>query len=215
MVGHGGSSASSYLADPTSPIPSHCASIVATSSLRLNNFYQQGVINETMFASLLHLCQYNHVTLIWNSMRCTIYIYLNMCDADQTRNYIICNHKGMHQIPIECYLQGDYVFNSNLVFVCLSVCLFVSNITQQVMNRLWWKFMEGFGVVKEVGACPDWRVGNDPEVLGRGWSFTTGRTKTEHDPALVDIWTLRVLPVVFNYVKISNWSVLGKSKEKV
>ena len=25
MVGHGGSSASSYLADPTSPIPSHCA----------------------------------------------------------------------------------------------------------------------------------------------------------------------------------------------
>ena len=31
MVGHGGSSAGSYLADPTSPIPSHCASIVATS----------------------------------------------------------------------------------------------------------------------------------------------------------------------------------------
>ena len=25
MVGHGGSSAGSYLADPTSPIPSHCA----------------------------------------------------------------------------------------------------------------------------------------------------------------------------------------------
>ena len=37
MVGHGGSSASSYLADPTSPIPSHCASIVATSTLRVNN----------------------------------------------------------------------------------------------------------------------------------------------------------------------------------
>ena len=30
MVGHGGSSAGSYLADPTSPIPSHCASIVVT-----------------------------------------------------------------------------------------------------------------------------------------------------------------------------------------
>ena len=42
MVGHGGSSAGSYLADPTSPIPSHCASIVVTSTLRvsiaLNNF---------------------------------------------------------------------------------------------------------------------------------------------------------------------------------
>ena len=38
MVGHGGSSAGSYLADPTSPIPSHCASIVATSIVRVNKF---------------------------------------------------------------------------------------------------------------------------------------------------------------------------------
>ena len=36
MVGHGGSSAGSYLADPTSPIPSHCASIVVTSTVRVN-----------------------------------------------------------------------------------------------------------------------------------------------------------------------------------
>ena len=35
MVGHGGSSAGSYLADPTFPIPSHCASTVATSTLRI------------------------------------------------------------------------------------------------------------------------------------------------------------------------------------
>ena len=35
MVGHGGSSAGSYLADPTSPIPSHCALIVTTSTLRV------------------------------------------------------------------------------------------------------------------------------------------------------------------------------------
>ena len=39
MVGHGGSSASLYLADPTSPIPSHCASIVATSTLRVLKGY--------------------------------------------------------------------------------------------------------------------------------------------------------------------------------
>ena len=37
MVGYGGSSAGSYLADPTFPIPSHCASIVATSTLRVNH----------------------------------------------------------------------------------------------------------------------------------------------------------------------------------
>ena len=36
MIGHGGSSAGSYLADPTSPNPSHCASIVATSTIRVN-----------------------------------------------------------------------------------------------------------------------------------------------------------------------------------
>ena len=36
MVGHGGSSAGSYLADPTSPIPSHCASIVVTTTVRVN-----------------------------------------------------------------------------------------------------------------------------------------------------------------------------------
>ena len=33
MVEHGGSSADSYLADPTSPIPSHCASIVVTGTV--------------------------------------------------------------------------------------------------------------------------------------------------------------------------------------
>ena len=36
MVGHGGSSAGSHLTDPTSPIPSHCASIVMTSTVRVN-----------------------------------------------------------------------------------------------------------------------------------------------------------------------------------
>ena len=35
MVGHGGTSAGSYLADPTSPIPSHFASIVTTSTVRV------------------------------------------------------------------------------------------------------------------------------------------------------------------------------------
>ena len=36
MVGHGESSGGSYLADPTSPIPSHCVSIVVTSTVRVN-----------------------------------------------------------------------------------------------------------------------------------------------------------------------------------
>ena len=36
MVGHGGSRAGSYLTNPTSPIPSHCASVLVTSTLRVN-----------------------------------------------------------------------------------------------------------------------------------------------------------------------------------
>ena len=54
MVGHGGSSAGSYLADPTSPIPSHCASIVVTSTLRVISLYSsiiQSIANEWCFFS--------------------------------------------------------------------------------------------------------------------------------------------------------------------
>ena len=43
MVGHGGSSASWYLADPTSPIPSHCASVVVTSTVRVNTSVYQSI----------------------------------------------------------------------------------------------------------------------------------------------------------------------------
>ena len=39
MVGHGGSSAGSYLTDPTSPIPSHCASLVVASTVRVNSLW--------------------------------------------------------------------------------------------------------------------------------------------------------------------------------
>ena len=44
MVRHGGSSAGSYLTDPTSPIPSHCASIVVTSTLRVNSYFFQSIL---------------------------------------------------------------------------------------------------------------------------------------------------------------------------
>ena len=51
MVGYGGSSAGSYLADPTSPIPSHCASIVTTSTLRVNRVLQKYMdLNKMVFS---------------------------------------------------------------------------------------------------------------------------------------------------------------------
>ena len=65
MVGHGESSAGSYLADPTSPIPSHCASIVTTSTLRVL-FNSPGSLSHTasisysqMFWFFSRLCSYS------------------------------------------------------------------------------------------------------------------------------------------------------------
>ena len=63
MVGHGGSSAGSYLADPTSPIPFHCASIVATSTLRVKLLVYAELFSvipkhEVSYVELL----YNHST---------------------------------------------------------------------------------------------------------------------------------------------------------
>ena len=49
MVGHGRSSAGSCLADPTSPIPSHCASVVATSTVRVKYKYVFGVALYTRY----------------------------------------------------------------------------------------------------------------------------------------------------------------------
>ena len=53
MVGHGGSSAGSYLADPTSPIPSLCASVVVTSTLRVK-IPPIGALILALLPSLLH-----------------------------------------------------------------------------------------------------------------------------------------------------------------
>ena len=53
MVEHGGSSASSYLADPTFPFPSHCASIVATSTVRVK--YEEMNLREETEHLHLHM----------------------------------------------------------------------------------------------------------------------------------------------------------------
>ena len=52
MVGYGGSSAGSYLADPTSPIPSHCAPTVATSTVRVKRITCIFILNSCFIAAL-------------------------------------------------------------------------------------------------------------------------------------------------------------------
>ena len=79
MVGHGGSSAGSYLADPTSPIPSHCASIVATSTLRVNQ---------------CHLLPTLHVHVDYGSWDTTSDMKIYFDTDNQWRHLIERYHRG-------------------------------------------------------------------------------------------------------------------------
>ena len=55
MVGHGGSSAGLYLADSTSPIPSHCASIVVTSTVRVKILASKNVPTRISFLATVRI----------------------------------------------------------------------------------------------------------------------------------------------------------------
>ena len=57
MLGHGGSSAGSYLADPTSPIPSHCAVIILFQSVpvhQLSRLVLQELMQQNYAGCLQH-----------------------------------------------------------------------------------------------------------------------------------------------------------------
>ena len=65
-----------YLADPTSPIPSHCASIVATSTLRVNVIVelqvtvcvlQERPVSLQMSAPVIMMVLSTHPELFWIS----------------------------------------------------------------------------------------------------------------------------------------------------
>ena len=58
MLGHGGSSAGSYLADPTSPIPSHCAVII---------LFQSVAVHQLSWLALQELNKWNSFVQTWSS----------------------------------------------------------------------------------------------------------------------------------------------------
>ena len=82
MVGHGGSSAGSYLADPTSPIPSHCASIVMTSTVRVklsillhpSIWHAHTVLLYYVYISHVHSCNTERALLFTQDMSCMFYM---------------------------------------------------------------------------------------------------------------------------------------------
>ena len=76
MVGHGGSSVGSYLADPTSPIPSDCASIVVTSTLRvkidIDKLRTIDYISEKLTIDDQNQCRIRHVVTVIKYKSCEI-----------------------------------------------------------------------------------------------------------------------------------------------
>ena len=91
MVGHGGSSAGSYLADPTSPIPSHCASIVTTSTLR--------VIRTVLCKDISSLIRINAVTWAFCSSTCSS---INTSNVD----VYVCRLESLQQQPSRGVVQA-------------------------------------------------------------------------------------------------------------
>ena len=89
MVGHGGSSAGSYLTDPTSPIPSHCASIIATSTSRVNIFWPM-LIREHLFkhCMLNILRMLRHMFVVYST-----HIFKRKSDREVTTASVFYNNK--------------------------------------------------------------------------------------------------------------------------
>ena len=106
MVGHGGSSAGSYLADTTSPIPSHCASIVATSTSRVN-IYPMSFFSSIKLPSVCSCC----VTCIISASasHCAKKPVTTMLTYPWKCTVLHCNHLGNTWKPLVLMTQHfDY-----------------------------------------------------------------------------------------------------------
>ena len=95
MVGHGGSSAGSYLDDPTSPIPSHCAVIIlfkqcpgaliiVTRTVRIYRFHSSSLL--TLFMPLL---VYIYIWNVNETRRCEFKLLLMMTHALKVISHVI------------------------------------------------------------------------------------------------------------------------------
>ena len=113
MVGYGGSSAGLYLADPTSSIPSHCASIVVTSTVRVK--YSTCISINSLFTRQVESRQFP-VSIHFNKVTHDDYIGEAF---KKVRNFILVY--SLHQSI--CFVCSGEVDNSDLFCTCVSVIL--------------------------------------------------------------------------------------------
>ena len=114
MVGHGGSSAGSYLADPTCPIPSHCASIVSTSTLRdniaanhctceLQYIWHECVCNWMPVINTICILQRKLHSLLSLFVKNNTYVLQYCICAFQSRLFVITDSCFSTRIPRGCF----------------------------------------------------------------------------------------------------------------
>ena len=124
MVGHGGSSAGSYLADRTSPIPSHCASIAMTSTVRVNILCSvlfcylrwlgpsHSISQHVILYSLGISCASDIMFVVFWDAAMHICICLSVClyvclePSEHDKGQVIVGHQTFHR----CYAKEHKMF---------------------------------------------------------------------------------------------------------
>ena len=119
MVRHGGNSAGSYLADPTSPIPSHCASIVATSTLRVNAQLQMVHMRVVLILPLLPPCALHPLCMLMMSPRYLLWSLKAGMQMSGSRWLFFCPYVKQ-SVPENTYM--DYSVQMLLLLYCCPDC---------------------------------------------------------------------------------------------
>ena len=119
MVGHGGSSASLYLAHPTSPIPSHCASIVATSTVRVKR--QMDLTGYCFKYTDIIVCLWSNVILseaIIYSSSMLYSVLLFLCAILNNIRPTLTHYNGFHHGTLTCaHPQVSYAMENGTTSV--------------------------------------------------------------------------------------------------
>ena len=128
MLGHGGSSAGSYLADPTSPIPLHCTVIILFQSVAVHQLSWLALYEVNIDYKILGKILPQRLA---NSLHKTV---------PEDEKYGVKGHV--------MYIVAYHTIN-RAAFVCLSVCLSVCFVPYLLrgpltdLRQTWWVYVGG------------------------------------------------------------------------
>ena len=146
MLGHGGRSAGSYLADPTSPIPSHCAvskccsaSIVATSTARVKDRWNMQVLFSVSDTSVRYLLFTPFESLMisgyltWTYSMCMLSVIIMFISSKRT---IYPPPEKKKKLTLFAEVSGCYRLSSQMVIILDSRLLLPSQIPKPRVQQV-------------------------------------------------------------------------------